>query len=220
MNAKELISEVVPALNINDTGVKALNLMEVFKVSHLPIVNENELLGVISDSDIYDFKTPNNKMEEHNLALYRPLVYENQHIYEIIEMVSRLKLSMIPVLDISNKYLGVITLHDLVKYFAQLLAVNNPGAVIVLEMSIHNYSLTQIANIIEGNSAKILSLYVKNIENSTKIEVTIKVNTDNLNSIIQTLTRYDYDIKGSYMENEISKQIFDDRYETFMSYLD
>jgi len=220
MNAKDLISEVIPSLNTNDTGIKALNWMEVFKISHLPIVKEDELLGVISDIDIYDFNIADHKIQEYKLSLYKPFVFENQHIYEIIEMVSRLKLSIIPVLDQTNKYLGVITLHDLVKYFAELLAVNSAGAVIVLEMNIQNYSLTQIANIIEGNNAKILSLYVKNSDDISKIEVTIKVNTDNLNSIIQTLTRYDYDIKGSYMEDELSKQIFDDRFETFLSYLD
>lgn len=219
MKAKELISEIVPALATNDTGEKALNWMEIFRISHLPIVKNEELLGVISDNDIYDLNIANHEIKDYNLSLYRPYVYAEQHIYEIIELASRHKLSIIPVLNKNNKYIGVITLHDLVKYFADLVAVNSPGAVIVLDINIHNYSLTQIANIVESNNAKILSFYLKNIPDSTRIEATLKVNTDNLNSIIQTLQRYDYEIKASYMEDETYKKVLEDRYETFLNYL-
>jgi len=219
MIARDLISEIIPAIDTDDTGHKALNWMEIFRVSHLPIVCGDEFLGVISDNDIYDFNIADNKIVDYKLSLYRPYIYEDQHIYEIIEIASRLKLSVIPVLDKENKYKGVITLHDLVKYFSELIAVNSPGAVIVLEMSVHNYSLTQIANIIEGNNAKILSLYLKNISDTSKIEVTIKVNTDNLSSILQTLDRYDYIVKASYMEDDSYRKIFEDRYETFMNYI-
>lgn len=219
MKARELISEIIPALHSNDTGEKALNWMEIFRISHLPIVNEDEFLGVISDNDIYNLNIPEHEIKDYKLSLYRPYVTEDQHIYEIIELASRLKLSVIPVLDKENRYKGVITLHDLVEYFAGLMAVNNPGAVIVLEIDIHNYSLTQIANIIESNNAKILSMYVNNIPDSTKLDVTLKVNTDNLSSIIQTFQRYEYDIKDSFMEDKSYKRLLDERYETFMNYL-
>jgi len=219
MIAKDLISEIIPAIDNKDTGQKALNWMEVFKISHLPIVEKEEFLGVISDNDIYDLNKIDSPISDYNLSLYRPFVNENQHVYEIIEIVSRLKLSVIPVLDNNNKYKGVITLHDLVKYFSELIAVNSPGAVIVLEISIHNYSLTQIANIFESNNAKVLSLYLKNIPDSTKLEVTVKVNTDNLSSILETFYRYDYTVKASYMEDNSYRQIFEERYETLMNYI-
>jgi len=219
MTAKDFISEIIPALNYSDTGEKALNWMEIFRISHLPIVQNGDFLGVISDNDIYDLNIADHEIKDYNLSLYRPYVMENQHIYEIIELASRLKLSIIPVLDKNSKYIGVITLHDLVEYFADLVAVKSPGAVIVLEINIHNYSLTQIANIVESNNAKVLSFYLKNIPDSTKVEATLKVNTDNLISIIETLQRYDYEIKASFMEDISYKKILEDRYETFMNYL-
>ena len=60
MLAEDLLSNVIPALKTSDTGLDALNWMEVFRVSHLPIVNNADFLGLISDSDIYDL----NKAEE------------------------------------------------------------------------------------------------------------------------------------------------------------
>ncbi|MGC9341688.1 MAG: CBS domain-containing protein, partial [Bacteroidales bacterium] len=112
MLAKELISDVVPALKTSDTGVQALTWMDVFRISHLPIVNNRDFLGLISDKDIYNLNMADEPIGNHNLSLFSPYVFEDQHIYEVIEVASRLKLSVIPVLDRSNEYLGLITLHD------------------------------------------------------------------------------------------------------------
>jgi hypothetical protein len=72
MLARDLISEVVPALKTSDTAQTALNWMEIFRVSHLPIVNENDYLGLISDSDIYDLNQPGEPIGNHSLSLPRP----------------------------------------------------------------------------------------------------------------------------------------------------
>jgi len=54
MLAKELMSDIVPPLKTSDTGLQALSWMDVFRISHLPIVNNLEFLGLISDKDIYN----------------------------------------------------------------------------------------------------------------------------------------------------------------------
>ena len=58
MIAKDIISDVIPLLKTSDTAQTALNWMEIFRVSHLPIVNNVDYLGLISDSDIYDMNMP------------------------------------------------------------------------------------------------------------------------------------------------------------------
>lgn len=219
MLAKELISDVVPALRTSDTGIKALNWMEIFRVSHLPIVNNEEFLGLISESDIYDYNMAEDAVGSHSLSLIRPFVLQNQHLYEVIEIVSRLKLTIIPVLNDKKQYLGVITIHDLVHYFSQLMAVQNPGGIIVLEMNIHDYSLTEIANIVESNDVKILSSYISTPVDSTKMEVTLKLNTTELAAVIHTFNRYEYNIKATFLEDETLKNMFEERFDEFLIYL-
>lgn len=219
MLAKDLLSDVVPALRTSDTGLKALSYMDIFRISHLPIVNNTEFLGLISDKDIYDLNMAEEPIGNHTLSLTRPFVYIHQHIYEVLETAAKLDLSLTPVLDTSNNYLGVITQSDLLKYFSELMAVKQPGAILVLELNINDYSLSQIAQIIEGNDAKILSLYISTPSDSTKMEVTIKINRADLTSIIQTFNRYNYDIKASFMDTELISDMIDDRYEMFMRYL-
>jgi len=219
MLAKDLISDVVPCLRTSDTGVKALYWMDIFRISHLPIVNNKEFLGLISDSDIYDLNMVEEPVGNHGLSLSRPYVKENQHLYEVIEVVSSLKLSVIPVLDEKKNYLGLITMNDLLYSFAQMTAVKEPGGIVVLELNHNDYSLSQIAQIVEGNDAKILSLYVTSPAESTKMEITLKINRTDLSAIIQTFNRYDYSIKASFMSDDKLDNLYNDRYEEFMRYL-
>lgn len=219
MLAKELISDVIPALKTTDSGVKALYWMDIFRISHLPIVNSSEFLGLISDTDIYDLNSPDEPIGNHNLSLFSPYITEDKHVYEAIELMSSLKLSVVPVLDNNKKYLGLITSQRLMHYMGELFAVKNPGGIIILEMSVNDYSLSQIAQIVESNDAKILSLYLTSPPDSTKMEVTLKINRVDLTSIIQTFIRFEYTIKASFMESEELDSLYNNRFEQFLHYL-
>lgn len=219
MLAKEMMSETIPALRTSDSGLHALNMMELFRISHLPVVNNNEFLGLISDTDIYDLNTAEEPIGSHNLSVFKPFVLENQHIFEIIEVCSRLKLTVIPVVDSKNIYLGLITLADLTSNFAKVISVDNPGGIIVLELSVNDYSLTEISRLVEGNDAKILSLYVYTPSDSSKLDVVMKINKAELASIVQTFLRFNYNIKGIFSKDNQLEDLYEDRFDAFMRYL-
>jgi acetoin utilization protein AcuB len=219
MLAKDLISDVIPSLRTSDSGQKALYWMDIFRISHLPIVNNEDFLGLISDKDIYDANMAEEPIGNHNLSLFSPYVTEDQHIYEVIELASRLNLSIIPVLDHNNHYKGVITQNDLIHFFADFSALKEPGAIIVLDMNIHDYSLSQIAQIVESNDARILSMYISSHSATTRMELTLKINRNDLTSIIQTFTRYNYTIHSTFMDHDDMNSLYENRYEMFMKYL-
>lgn len=219
MLAKQMMSETIPALKTSDTGLTALNLMELFRVSHLPIVNFQEFLGLISDSDIYDMNMAEEPIGNHRLTILNPFVTEGQHIFEVISIVSKLKLSVVPVLDDKKNYIGLINAHDLITHFAKIIAVDNPGGLLILEVNLNDYSLAEIAQIVEGNDAKILSLYVSSPEESTKLHIIIKVNATDLSAIIQTFNRYNYTIFGTFAKDNQLDDFYDDRYDSFMRFL-
>lgn len=218
MLAKDLISDEIPPLKTSDTGMMAINWMDEFKVSHLPIVNKHEYLGLISDTDILDLNITDDELGKSKLSLIRPFVFENQHVYEVIKMISSMKLTVLPVLNDQQQYMGLIPVTALLQQFSTLAATREPGGIIVLEMNVHDYSLSQIAQIIEGNDAKVLSLYVNPMEDSTRIEVTLKVNKEELSGVLQTFARYNYTVKASFHQSEF----FDDmknRFDSFMNYI-
>ncbi len=220
MLAKDLISEVIPSLKTSDLGQTALNWMEIFRISHLPIVNNLDFLGLISDVDIYDMNQPEEPIGNHALTLFKPYVDAEQHIFEVIGLASRLKLSVVPVLDSKNHFKGVITTSDLIKHIAGLSSMDQPGGIIVLELIERDYSLSQIAQIVESNNVKILSMYITSPSDSTKLEVTLKVNTSDLVSVIKTFERYNYEVKTWVSTDDSMDNFYSERFDLLMKYLD
>jgi predicted transcriptional regulator len=219
MVAKDLISEVIPSLKTSDLGQTALNWMEIFKISHLPIVNNQEFLGLISDTDIFDMNQPNEPIGNHALTLYKPFVTTDQHIFEVIGLASRLKLSVVPVLDSKNNYKGVITSTDLIRHIAAISSMDQPGGIIVLDVIDRDYSLSQIAQIVESNNVKILSMYITSSPGSTMLEVTLKVNTSDLISVIRTFERYSYEVKTWVTDNDSLDRFYSERLDLLIKYL-
>jgi CBS domain-containing protein len=219
MLAKDLISEIIPSLKTSDTGQTALNWMEIFRISHLPIVNNLDFLGLISDADIYDFNQPDEPIGNHNLTLLKPFVNASQHLFEVIGLASRLKLSVVPVLDENNHFKGVITTNDLVRFIAGISSMDQPGGIIVLELLERDYSLTQIAQIIESNNIKVLSMYITSPPDSTRLEVTLKVNSGDLSSVIRTFERYNYDVRTWVSTDDSMDRFYTERLDMLIKYL-
>jgi len=219
MVAGQLISEVIPSLKTSDLGQTALNWMEIFRISHLPIVNNQEFLGLISDADIYDMNQPNEPIGNHALTLLKPYVTSEQHIFEVIGLAARLKLSVVPVLDSNKIYKGVITSIDLVRHIAGISSMDQPGGIVVLELTERDYTLSQIAQIVESNNIKVLSMYITSPPDSIKLEVTLKLNSNDLSSVIRTFERYNYEVKTWVSGNDSIDQFYQERFDLLMKYL-
>jgi predicted transcriptional regulator len=219
MIARELISSTFPTLICSDVGKKALNIMESFRVSEIPLVRDKEYLGLISDKNIYDFNLNKSCIGEKKIALASPYVLVNQHIFEVIQKMLELNITVLPVLELNMDYAGAILQHDLSKKFLELVSVTEQGAVLVLELNQYDYVLSQITQIIESNGAKILSIYTRNNENTKIMEVTIKINITDISSIIQTFVRYDYTIKAVYMDDSLITNMYNERFDLLMKYI-
>ena len=218
MLAGDLITDEIPPLKMTDTVELALDWMEQFKVSHLAVVNNRELIGLVSEADLLDYEHPEEQISASKLHIMRPAIHYYQHTYDLLRLMSSLNLTLIPVIDEKEMYKGCITLQGIVQNLSNMASVQNPGGVIVLEMNQHDYSVTQIGNIIEGNDAKVLSLHVSSQPDSTKVEITIKVNRENLSSIIQTFNRYNYSVKAIFQNKDFNRG-FDDRLGEFLHFL-
>ena len=219
MLAKDMISDVVPALKTSDTAQTALNWMEIFRVSHLPIVNESDYLGLISDSDIYDLNQPEEPIGNHPLSLPRPSVKAHQHIYEGLALAARHKLTVIPVVDDENHFRGCITSTELIAALARISSIDQPGGILILKVLQRDYSMSRISQIVESNDARILSMHITSQPESTSLEITLKVNTSDLASIIRTFERYSYEVTTWVTDNDELDRFYTDRYNLLMKYL-
>ncbi|MEI7803153.1 MAG: CBS domain-containing protein, partial [Bacteroidota bacterium] len=209
----------VPVLKKTDTGSFALHTMADHHLSQLPIVQSEKLLGLVREEDILNHHNNDAKLQEMKLKLLKPFIHDYEHIFEVLKVSSELKLKVIPVVDNDENYLGAITLEDLMNYFARDTDILEPGAIVVLEIAVGDYSLADIARIIEQEGAKILCVFAGTDKEKTKIELTLKLNVSDIQGIIQSLQRHSYVIKDSYQEPEYFEDM-KDRYDSLMDYLD
>jgi len=218
MRAIELITEEIPPLTHTDTGENALRWMDELKVSHLPVLKNGNFVGVLSESDVLDKMHLDEKLDKLFDHLPRPYVFANAHIYEVLAKISEHRVSVLPVLDENEKYLGCTSVYHLLTVIANTGSIRETGGILVVEMNAVDYSMAQIGQIVESNNAKILSSYIMSSVDSTKVEVTLKINQIELSSIIRTFERYDYVVKAAFQKSEVDDDM-QQRFDALMNFM-
>ena len=217
MVAENLLSNTLVPLRTSDTGREALTIMNLFSVRHLPVVEDEQLLCVISEDDIlvHDVDNP---IDAFCDPFQKPFVHEYDHIYEVMRLMAEKRLTVIPVLDAENKYLGLISQDDLLKYFAGTGSFAEPGSIVVLEIAKRDYSLAEISRIVESENISILSSFITSNPQSEKLDITLKLNTQNIQNILATFERFNFEVKASFNETDYLDTLRE-RYDALMNYL-
>nr|NQU92457.1 CBS domain-containing protein [Bacteroidota bacterium] len=219
MNAGELVSDSIFPLHTPDKVSMAINWMEEYHVSHLPVVENLNYLGIVSETMLLEIEDTGLPVGNYCIALAKPFITENEHYFNSLSVMSGLRLSVLPVLNNRNEYIGVITRETLIKCMAETLSLQNPGGIIVVELNENDLNLSEIARIIEAHDTKILNSSINSNFDSTKIELTLKLNRINIEPVIQSLIRFQYNIKAYYGENEKDEDLLRERYDSLMNFL-
>lgn len=217
MIARELISQLIHPLRTSDSGEQALTYMQVYHLKHLPIVNNEQLLGTISEEDITTSPI-DEPIGSFSLGLNKAFVRDTDHMFEVMSVMADHKLTVIPVVDQKDNYLGLITLEDLIQYYARSFSFSEPGGIIVIELQKSDYSLSEISRIIESENAAVLSSFLTQDEDSKKMYVTIKINQKDTQHLQATLERFGYVIKATFSEEGYFESL-QDHYDAFLHYL-
>ena len=219
MIASQLIVDLLPPLKSSETFGKALLWMREFKVGHLPVVDKNNFLGIVSEEDILDSSLSEVNFLSNTIQLDTVFIYEYQHIFEVMRKMSEFQLTVMPILNRNDEYVGCTTLSHLMTIASNTTSIKEPGGVIVLRVNSKDYSLAEISQIVESNNARILSSYITSSDDTSEIDVTIKLNKKELGAILQTFQRYDYKVIETYQKEDD----FDDlknRFDNLMNLLD
>lgn len=220
MIASSLLSNVVPVLKKDDTCAQALGWMDLFRVSHLPVLDGKTYVGLLSDEIMYAHGTINDPIGKLDIPREMTFVYEDVHMYDVIGVASSRLLSVVPVLSRKEVYRGAILLTDILHNIDKILCIDDPGGIIVLEVNKIDYSLAEVAQIVEYNEAKVLSCYVTCTPDSNKVEITLKVNTDRIEPLLDTFIRYRYVIKNTFVSGEDMNEELKDRYGQLLKYME
>ena len=218
MLAANLISYTIPPLVGKDSGEKALNWMNDFHVRHLPVLKDGRLLGILSEDEVLNFMEPELSIEENKPELIFKSLTPERHLFDVMKLIVDSNVTVVPVVDSQNKYLGLITLENIGQHCAETVAITQPGGIIVIEMNPRDYSLAEIARLVESENTKILSCFLSSPYGEERIELTLKLSRQDLKHVIATLSRFGYVVKSSFYESEYLEDL-KSRYDGLMRYL-
>lgn len=218
MFAEQIISNAIPPITTNDTVQYALDRMTEFKLKHFPVVDDGQFYGLVVEDDLLSIRNTDNKISELSVTLLNAFVFNNAHSYNVMHLFSQLNLTSVAVLDQHKHYLGIISINNIMGYMVNQFAVNEPGGIIVLEINNRDNSLAHIAQVVEADNAQILSSYVNTFPNSTRLEITLKINKTEISALLASFERYEYTIVAVFnnTQNDDGSQ---ERFDSFMNYL-
>ena len=218
MNMKEYILNEIHVLTLRSSVKNAQKLCKNFPITHIPIVDNGHLIGCIAESDFQTIEEKDSPISEYTDLIDFFFATDNVTILDLIKLFADNDSNIMPVLSEDKKYLGYFELNDILDLFTSSPFLYNNGVVIVVEKLTKDFSSSEISQIIESNGGKILGFYISS-ETSDNTQVTIKVSSDDINEIIQTFRRYNYNIVSQF-EDDFYLQDLKNRSDYLQKYLD
>lgn len=216
MNIDQLISPI-PTLSPDDTGDKAMDVMAENNLTELPIVDQDNYIALIHESDLLNWNNTSDKLGSSDSLTYKPAVLGSGHPFEAMRLMNQMNLSVLPVVDSDHKYLGAVTKDSMLKYITEHSGIDTPGGIIVLEIAPRNYTLPEIARICENEDVMIMNMQAS-VNERGMLEVTLKVNRSVLDAVVSSFERYKYHVKEVFGEHNNGEDITG-KYNLLMNYL-
>lgn len=218
MLTRELLNQTLPSLHLHDKVYQALLWMNENNVTHLPIVDGDKYIGLISENDLLQAENDNLPISSMQQSFSNISVKEEEHFLKAVRIAAESGLSIVPVITEEDELLGTVAYNDLLKFSSEFLSLSEPGGLIVLEMESKQYSFNEISKLVETNDAQVTQLN-SSVDPETGIMlVTIRINKPEISDIVATFQRYEYNVKYFFGEELYTNEL-KSNYENLMNYL-
>lgn len=218
MLTRELLSQSFPSLHPDDKVYQALQLMNDNNITHLPVVDADKFIGVISEDDLLQAENDHSRLNDFQQSFANAFAREDEHFLRAIQVAVDNGLSVVPVLNGDNELTGTVAYSDLLKHASEFMSLNEPGGLIVLEMDSNQYSFNEISKLIETNDAQITQLNTSNDPETGLMQVTIRINKAEVSDVVATFQRYEYNVKYFFGEELYTNELRNN-YDNLMNYL-
>lgn len=218
MLTRELLSQTLPFLHLHDKVYQALQMMNENHVTHLPIVEGEKYIGLISEEDLLQAENDNSTLVSLQQSFANACVKEDEHFLKAVQLAADNGLSVVPVITEENELIGTLVYNDLLKFSSEFMSLSEPGGLIVLEMESNQYSFNEISKLVETNNAQITQLNTSNDAATGLMQVTIRINKPEISDIVATFQRYEYNVKYFFGDELYSNELRSN-YDNLMNYL-
>jgi predicted transcriptional regulator len=218
MLTRELLTQTLPYLHLQDKVYQALQLMNDNNVTHLPIVEGEKFVGIISEEDLLQVENDKSELSTLQQSFADVSVKDDDHFLKAVQLAAESGVSVVPVVNEENELVGTVAYNELLKFSSEFLSLKEPGGLVVLEIESSQYSFGEVSKIIESNDAQITQLNTSFDSATGLMLVTIRINKQEVSDIVASFQRYDYYVKYFFGE-EIYTNDIRSNYDNLMNYL-
>lgn len=132
MKVSQIMTRKIVTVEMDDSLSLIKEIFEQVPFHHLLVIDNKQLYGIISDRDLFKALSPSlgtaaetkkdlsclNK-KAHQIMSRKPiLLYEDDDVYQAIDIFMEKSISCIPIVDTNNKPIGIISWRDILKAIA------------------------------------------------------------------------------------------------------
>lgn len=218
MLAADLISPLIPTLSRRDSAARAMDLMNEFHLSQLPVVENSLYLFLLEESVLLDWDAPEMLLNNLTISPVKPAIRKNAHFFEAIKLAADFKLSLVPVLDENDHYLGSITRENMLYTMAHFNGIHETGSLLILQVEPQDLMLSEITRLAEAEDIHLYGIYTYNDPLSSALCILIKTDRQDLSSFVATLERFRYQVAFRFDEQG-EKDDLRKNYDLLMHYI-
>ena len=218
MNINDYILTEINPLRLKSTIQSAKKLFKNFPLTHFPVIDENKLVGSFAEDDIQIIDNEKGELMSYTHLLSSFFADEKATVLELLKIFADNDTNIIPVLDEQKNYVGYYDLRDVLDVFSTSPFMIEESETLIVKKLENDFSMSTIAQIVEANNGKLLGAYISE-KKEDFVEITLKLVSNDINEIMQTFRRYNYEIVSTH-ENDIYLEDLKNRSEYLQKYLE
>lgn len=193
MNFEQYISNDFSPLPIHILVSEVKSLFKNLPFTHFPIVEETRLVGMLAQADIMHLPNDDKELREisHFFQFYK--AQSETNCLDLLSLFAKYDTDILPVVDDQNQYMGYFELDDIITVFYKTPFLDSNGTTLVVEKNTQSFSMSELSQIIEYNGIHLLGIYISEVKEQTT-QLTIRIDTENVNEVIQSLRRHEYEV--------------------------
>jgi len=188
------------------------------RVAHLPVVDGDKFIGILSEQDLLQAENDNASLDSFEQSFSTVSVKEEEHFLKAVQLAADNGLSVVPVVTEENELLGTVAYNDLLKFSSEFMSLSEPGGLIVLEMESNQYSFNDISKLVETTNAQITQLNTSNDPETGMMQVTLRINKPDISDVVAAFQRHEYNVKYFFGEELYTNELRSN-YDNLMNYL-
>ncbi|TQK62271.1 acetoin utilization protein AcuB [Brevibacillus sp. AG162] len=206
MRIEEIMRKKIVTIQPSTTIGEALLLLRANRIRHLPVIENDSLVGIVSDRDLRD-ALPSRLLthDDDDTVLHKPVAnIMNQqvitaHPLDFIEdaalQLYEHKIGSLPIVE-GNRLVGLITESDLFSSLIELFGVNKPSSHIEVEVDDRVGMLAEVSQVFRDAQVNVTSVVVFPGKQPAKKNLVFRVQTIDPRIVTQLLLEKGFSVIG------------------------